>query len=147
MSLLGKHGEQTTNTRINSCGHESEGRSATRERRNHGLETTSEPTNNPQIYNILQLEEEPNVCNNLISFRGKRIYKRSLMHMRPELCPGHAPDGRIQQEYKKHQNQGGDRNHDFFGRGNRNTREAGSPQDSSGGCGSGRDDRLFSCTR
>jgi len=40
-------------------------------------------------------------CNNLISFRGKRIYKRTLIQMRPEL----------QQEYKKHQNQGGDRNH------------------------------------
>jgi len=36
-------------------------------------------------------------CNNLISFRGKRIYKRTLIQMRPEL----------QQEYEKHQNQGG----------------------------------------
>ena len=57
--------------------------------------------------------------------------------MRPEL----------QQEYKKHQNQGGIRNHYFFGRGNRKTSEAGSPQDSLGGCGSGRDDQLFSSTR
>ena len=57
--------------------------------------------------------------------------------MRPEL----------QQEYKKHQKSGRRSKPLLFGRGNRKTSEAGSPQDSSGGCGSGRDDQLFSSTR
>ena len=95
-------------------------------RRNHGLETTSEPINTHRSTTSV-----------IISFKGKRIFKRTLIQMRPEL----------QQEYKKHQNQGGIRNHYFFGRGNRKTSEAGSPQDSSGGCGSGRDDQLFGSTR
>ena len=59
-------------------------------RRNHGLETTSEPTNTHRSTTSV-----------IISFKGKIIYKRTLIQMRPEL----------QQEYKKHQNQGGDWNH------------------------------------
>ena len=59
-------------------------------RRNHGLETTSEPINTHRSTTSV-----------IISFKGKRIYKRTLIQMRPEL----------QQEYKKHQNQGRDWNH------------------------------------